>query len=56
MGATRYRIDFTRNGKLVARVQAKRTVYLMDALFLAPELRFRLAGGMKTIDALSGFR
>ncbi len=46
----------TRRGKLVARVQARRKVDVLDALFLSPELRFRPAGGMKTVDALSGFR
>jgi hypothetical protein len=55
IGATRYRIDFTRQGKLVARVQARRKVDVMDAMFLAPELRFRPAGGMKMINAHSGF-
>ncbi len=40
----------------MARVQARRKVDVLDALFLSPELRFRPAGGMKTVDALSGFR
>ncbi len=55
LGATRYRIDFTRNGKLVARVGAKRKVDVMDALFLAPELRFRLRSSMKTIKQHRGW-
>jgi hypothetical protein len=56
IGATRYRIDFTRNGKFVARVQAKRIVDMMDAMFLAPELRLRLLAAIKTVPQHSGFR
>jgi hypothetical protein len=40
IGATRYRIDFTRNGKLVARVQAKRKVDVMDAVSWLPSYAF----------------
>ncbi len=56
IGATRYQIDFTRNGKLVARVGAKRKVDVMDAMFLAPELRLRLLAGMKTVQQHAAFR
>ncbi len=50
LGATCYRIDFTRNGKLVVRVQARRRIDVLDALLLSPELRLRLAGRMKTVN------
>ena len=56
IGGTRHRIDFTRNGELVVRVQAKRKVDVMEALFLSPDLRLRLAGGMQRIDTRSRFR
>lgn len=57
IGATRYRIDFTRNGKLAARVQAKRMVDVMNAMmFLAPELRLRLLAAIKTVPQHQKFR
>jgi len=56
IGATRYRIDFTRNGRLVARVQAKRMIDVMDAMVLALELRLRLLSAMKTVNQQWGFR
>jgi hypothetical protein len=56
IGATRYRIEFARNGKLVARVQAKRKVDVMDAMFLAPELRLRLLAAIKTVNQHGGYR
>jgi hypothetical protein len=56
IGATRYRIDFTRDGNLAVRVQAKRKVDAMDTLFLAPELRNWLLNGMETIMAHPCFR
>ncbi len=52
LGATCYRIDFTRNGKLVVRVKARRRIDVLDALLLSPELRLRLAGQMKTVNVL----
>jgi hypothetical protein len=56
IGATRSRIDFTRNGKLVARVQARQKVDVMDDMFLAPELRLRLLAAIKTVNQHPAFR
>ncbi len=49
-GRPRYLLEFKRDGELLARVQAKRAVDVMDALFLGPEFRFRLMGSLKTIS------
>ncbi len=52
---TRYRLEFTRDEKVLVRVQAKHLADVMDAVFLGPAFRFRLMWTIKTVTVPGGF-